>query len=224
MDADDSDDVLDGDYTVERVVGHKREDGKDYFRVKWIGYDDPRDLTWEPVSHLENCSEAIERFLAEEKQKKKQARGDALQERRIPPPDFRIAEENLHIPVSEEEEKVVVHDRIDALDPMPGNQPDEGELFPTRFHDMQLPGIVFIQDDPKQNARTFPWFFDFSCFDIIETGMSGLKDFRITCVDDTVVTVVDDDSLTAEVEYNVFAVLFPDHLAAFLEGELLVSE
>ncbi|KAK3214898.1 hypothetical protein GRF29_19g1584803, partial [Pseudopithomyces chartarum] len=41
------------EYVVEEIVGHKNSKGTILYRVKWQGYDDPSDLTWEGEDNLE---------------------------------------------------------------------------------------------------------------------------------------------------------------------------
>ncbi|KAK9489064.1 hypothetical protein V1508DRAFT_429211 [Lipomyces doorenjongii] len=37
--------------------------GQIYFRVKWEGYANANEDTWEPMWHLSNCPEKIDEFL-----------------------------------------------------------------------------------------------------------------------------------------------------------------
>ncbi|KAK9318717.1 hypothetical protein V1517DRAFT_334823 [Lipomyces orientalis] len=37
--------------------------GQLYFQVKWEGYADDTDNTWEPMWHLSNCPEKIDEFI-----------------------------------------------------------------------------------------------------------------------------------------------------------------
>ncbi|KAK3303566.1 uncharacterized protein B0T15DRAFT_540616 [Chaetomium strumarium] len=64
------DDNEDGDeeevYVVEKIMSHMIDpkQGKPYFEVKWEGYDDEADRTWEPEENLvENASEALNEYL-----------------------------------------------------------------------------------------------------------------------------------------------------------------
>ena len=48
------------EYAVEAILDYKRTNGKDYFKVKWQGYDQP---DWEEASNLTNCSELVNEFF-----------------------------------------------------------------------------------------------------------------------------------------------------------------
>ena len=64
-----SQDVYSESYIVEKIVGDKEKDGVKYYQVKWQGYDNPKDLTWEPIEHLTNCRESIEAYEKSKRQK-----------------------------------------------------------------------------------------------------------------------------------------------------------
>ena len=45
--------------------------GKKQYWVKWVGYDDETDNTWEPVENLDACEELIAKFEASEAERMK---------------------------------------------------------------------------------------------------------------------------------------------------------
>ncbi|GMT23757.1 hypothetical protein PFISCL1PPCAC_15054, partial [Pristionchus fissidentatus] len=47
-------------YDVEKIIDKRRINGKDEYRVKWVGYQKP---TWEPASNLEACIDMIDDFV-----------------------------------------------------------------------------------------------------------------------------------------------------------------
>lgn len=49
------------EFEVESICGHKIQDGKDYYLVKWKNYP-PDDNTWEPVENLLNANELLEKY------------------------------------------------------------------------------------------------------------------------------------------------------------------
>jgi len=55
-------------YEVEKVVGHRLENKKSYYCVKWKGYTE---TTWEPPSSLRLCPELLEAFNSKRKKEKK---------------------------------------------------------------------------------------------------------------------------------------------------------
>ncbi|KAK5166965.1 uncharacterized protein LTR77_007694 [Saxophila tyrrhenica] len=52
---DDEEDADGEEYKVERILGHKHMKGVLHYRIKWLGYDDEADQTWEPIEHLDNA-------------------------------------------------------------------------------------------------------------------------------------------------------------------------
>ena len=49
--------------TQQEILEHEdREDGT-YFLTKWLGYEDPTDLTWEPLSHFKDKSVVLQYLL-----------------------------------------------------------------------------------------------------------------------------------------------------------------
>lgn len=50
--ADGSDEEGEDEYSVEEITEHKILKGKIMYRVKWLGYDDEADMTWEPAENL----------------------------------------------------------------------------------------------------------------------------------------------------------------------------
>ena len=51
------------EYEVEKVVNFGYINGKLYYHVKWIGYDNPDELTWEPYTNLVHCQELIDSYF-----------------------------------------------------------------------------------------------------------------------------------------------------------------
>ena len=55
-------------WVPEKILDFKVINGKDYFYVKWKGYDDDEDSnTWESKSRL-NCPDLVEAYLSENKE------------------------------------------------------------------------------------------------------------------------------------------------------------
>jgi hypothetical protein len=60
--SDDADDE-EPEYEIEQLVNHKTVEGKDFYLVRWKGYDQDED-TWEPREELEeNASEILADYL-----------------------------------------------------------------------------------------------------------------------------------------------------------------
>ena len=60
-------------YEVDRIMGHRKKNGKDYYYIHWKGYP-AEDDTWEPK---ENISEAALRAWERQKQRRKNESQDA---------------------------------------------------------------------------------------------------------------------------------------------------
>ena len=55
------------EYEVETIVSKRSRKGKVEYLVKWKGWDNPDDNTWEPIANLE-CKELIEEYGAKHKE------------------------------------------------------------------------------------------------------------------------------------------------------------
>eukprot|EP00088_Acartia_fossae_P002485 TRINITY_DN10_c0_g2_i1.p1 TRINITY_DN10_c0_g2~~TRINITY_DN10_c0_g2_i1.p1 ORF type:complete len:164 (+),score=63.95 TRINITY_DN10_c0_g2_i1:92-583(+) len=49
------------EYEVESILGKRVRKGKVEYQVKWKGWDDPSDNTWEPIANLE-CQDLIAEY------------------------------------------------------------------------------------------------------------------------------------------------------------------
>ena len=58
------------EYEVEKILRHKLTDGAYLYLVKWKGYDDPSDNTWEPKENLHNCPDKLKSYWKNQKLKK----------------------------------------------------------------------------------------------------------------------------------------------------------
>lgn len=47
-----SDEEGEDEYSVDRIVDHGFERGALKYKVKWLGYEDESDMTWEPAENL----------------------------------------------------------------------------------------------------------------------------------------------------------------------------
>jgi hypothetical protein len=104
-----------GIYTVERIVDHRiAPEGEKSYLVKWLGCDDPTDLTWEPITNFENVQHEMNLFW-QMRQRATRAADPAHSEvkRPPPPPDFR---ESLRIRGSSDLPSALT-DRCDFLAP-----------------------------------------------------------------------------------------------------------
>lgn len=54
--------VTDEEYIVEAILGHKNERGSVYYHVKWEGWDEENDNTWEPASNLHDAQDILNKY------------------------------------------------------------------------------------------------------------------------------------------------------------------
>ena len=57
------------EYLVEKIIGKRIENGKEKFRVKWLGFPLSQ-CTWEPIENLKNVIPLIEDYKLNEKKTK----------------------------------------------------------------------------------------------------------------------------------------------------------
>lgn len=51
-DGSDDDEEAEDEYAVDKILDHKVTRGVVQYKVKWLGYEDDADCTWEPASNL----------------------------------------------------------------------------------------------------------------------------------------------------------------------------
>ena len=69
-------------YEVEKILDCiTDENGEIFYLVKWLGYDDPKDLTWEPFDHLEKCQQLIQEFYEEKRKNYHQKKRNPLEKK-----------------------------------------------------------------------------------------------------------------------------------------------
>ncbi|RMY43591.1 hypothetical protein D0863_16311 [Hortaea werneckii] len=63
-DDDEGDEDDEDEYRVEKIVKHDwLDDGTLVYQIKWQGYEDPGDMTWEPVENLEGAKDILQTYL-----------------------------------------------------------------------------------------------------------------------------------------------------------------
>jgi hypothetical protein len=51
------------EYKVECILKHKEDqDGVLHYKVKWMGFDKPKDITWEPAEHLRSARATVNAY------------------------------------------------------------------------------------------------------------------------------------------------------------------
>ncbi|KAF2680844.1 hypothetical protein K458DRAFT_421170 [Lentithecium fluviatile CBS 122367] len=92
------DDEGEDEYVVEKIVGHKLQKGTIIYDVKWQGYDDPLDRTWEPESNLDGAKDVLNEYFEEiggrpEAGKKRKGRKSAADASAAPVTNKRLKKE-----------------------------------------------------------------------------------------------------------------------------------
>ncbi|OSS47083.1 hypothetical protein B5807_09830 [Epicoccum nigrum] len=59
----DEEDVGEDEYVVEKILGHRFNKGVLEFDVKWQGYDNPEDRTWEPEENMETAADVLKEYF-----------------------------------------------------------------------------------------------------------------------------------------------------------------
>jgi chromobox protein 1 len=74
MEEEEYEDGVMGEYDVEKILDKKKVGGQWKYLIKWEGWNNPEDLTWEPLEHLDNVPHIVQKFEEEWalKQKNKQ--------------------------------------------------------------------------------------------------------------------------------------------------------
>ncbi|KAF2716835.1 hypothetical protein K431DRAFT_169687 [Polychaeton citri CBS 116435] len=58
-DADEDEEDPEDEYEIEKILDHKFDKGAIAYKVKWLGYEDEKDQTWEPAENLEHATERL---------------------------------------------------------------------------------------------------------------------------------------------------------------------
>jgi hypothetical protein len=74
--------VVENEYVVEKILDKRGSGKKTEYFIKWRGYDDPAENTWEPVANCD-CPELIAEFEAAHKKKEKPKRDEKSRSRTI---------------------------------------------------------------------------------------------------------------------------------------------
>lgn len=51
-------------YEVERILAHRIIRGRLQYFVKWLGWDNPEDNTWEPEENLLHCPRILREYMS----------------------------------------------------------------------------------------------------------------------------------------------------------------
>ncbi|KAI6177783.1 Chromo domain-containing protein [Aphelenchoides bicaudatus] len=52
-------------FTVEKILDKTMVKGKPMYKTKWLGYEDPEDITWEPLSSFQPPARLVKQFEIE---------------------------------------------------------------------------------------------------------------------------------------------------------------
>jgi hypothetical protein len=210
-------------YVVEKIVDHRiLPNGQELYLVKWQGYDNPADLTWEPIEHLENLREEIDYFWRH----RPAPAPDPPDTQPAGPARTRDIREPAGLAIANDLPRASVLDRLTALAPRPAPPDPDAELEPTPFRDLQRPGHLYVRVPRGGAPAPAPDLLDLSefrappappaCdFEIVGAfrGDAGAAFVRVRSA----------AGETEEVDYDAFAGLFPDALCDYLEAHVLAQ-
>jgi chromobox protein 1 len=57
------DEEAEDEYVVEKIMGHRFNKGVLEFDVKWQGYENPKDRTWEPEANMETATDVLKEYF-----------------------------------------------------------------------------------------------------------------------------------------------------------------
>ncbi|KAF1850400.1 chromo-domain-containing protein [Cucurbitaria berberidis CBS 394.84] len=63
VDEENQEDSVEDEYIVEKVLGHRIRKGELEYHVKWQGYDDPADHTWEPEQNMDGAVDVLKEYF-----------------------------------------------------------------------------------------------------------------------------------------------------------------
>lgn len=139
-DSNDSETTDDEFYKVEKVVGHRKRKGKNYFLIKWKGYDDSEN-TWEPEEHL-NCQDLLdEYFLGMEEKNVKKTKPKKKNTKKA---KKEFKQRDYVKPIKKEDP--ITNDKLDTLEN--DEEPKNGEI---QSNENNLNNITKTTDDNEIN-------------------------------------------------------------------------
>ena len=195
-------------YEVEKILDCiTDENGEIFYLVKWLGYDDPKDLTWEPFDHLEKCQQLIQEFY-EEKKKKELSSKEKKSPRKKDSKREKKQNENQAI-------------KINLSNQILGNA-NVKNLNELKYQQLQKENAIFLKDDSNQNPELkqidMLWFTQKYNFDpkkklFINNIFS--KDGNL------LIELKDNEDNTSVYEYSLISNLFPDAVLEYLESNIM---
>jgi len=69
--------MSDEEYEVEKIISKRMRKGKIEYLVKWKGWENPEDNTWEPIANLE-CKELMEEYEKNHPEEKEDAGSSSM--------------------------------------------------------------------------------------------------------------------------------------------------
>lgn len=139
------------EYVVEKILDKKYDGGVPYFLIKWDGWDDPADQTWEPVENLDSCPDLLKEFEAKWKAKKEKKKEKKDKEHRkdkssssYKDKDKELLKRMMGFKRGLEAEKII--GATDSMGEMmfliKWKGSDEADLVPSREANLKCPQVV----------------------------------------------------------------------------------
>lgn len=220
-------DVEESIYIAEKLVNHRidEEDGKDYYYVKWKGYERVEDLTWEPLENLTNCQCLIDEYWS--KVKIRMAQRNEFQKAKLKTKndvrDFCRIRHPYDVKKPPINETLEIDEFTEWAEQLIDRTKDltDSELFPTFLHQNQTNDTTYFNlgQQPKQTRDNR----DFDSFrskqeeiDIDTLPKFYVEDIKSIKGKDVVV-IKNENGKTETVDLDDFQYMFPTEIIDFFE-------
>lgn len=198
-----------GIYEVEKILDCTTDDnGEVFYLVKWLGYDDPKDLTWEPFENLEKCQQLVQEF--HEERKKELSAKEKKSARKKETKREKKQKENQEIQFDLSIQ--VVNEGVSVKN-----------LNELKYHQLQKENVIFLKDDSIQNEESSRidslWFMPPNIYEpkkkiVINDIMP--KDGHL------VIELKDEEGNVSSYDYSMISSLFPNAVLEYIESNLLL--
>lgn len=193
-------------YEVEKILNCITDDNGDiFYLVKWAGYDDPKDYTWEPIENLTNCQLLVEQYheknKPEKKEQKKARKREAKREKKQQNEKHEISDQSA-IKISE------------------GSSLNK--LSELQYHQLQKENVILLKDSSSFNNELTRidslWF-------IQNNNYEPKKKIFINRIfsdeGNLLVELRDESHNTSVYDYSLISTLFPQPILEHIESNYM---
>lgn len=193
-------------YEVEKILDWTTDvNGDIFYLVKWVGYDDPKDHTWEPFENLDKCQLLIQEFHEEEKRKKELAAKEKKNARKKE--------------IKREKKQKEAQDNEIGGANIPVKYLNE-----LKYHQIQKENEIFLKDDLNKNTESSRidslWFINQT------KNFQPKKKIFINDIypkdEHLLIELKDEENNIETYDYSTISALFPDAVLEYIESNLLL--